>query len=827
MKQYYKAPIAALAAALLTALVALALSACDDSGGFTVTDSYRVLFYAQGGTPAPTTQTVIKGDRVVKPADPVFDGHTLAGWYTEAEALSLWNFDDPVTGDLALYAKWTDTVVEDGEWELSFNSQGGPPVSSVVVVDSETAAKPTDPVRSGYLFGGWHKEAACENPWDFDSDTVVAHTILYAKWTAMVTTFTVQFDPQGGTPAPADQTVEQGGKATQPTVTKPGFLPAGWGLALADGPAWDFTVDTVEGDMTLYARWTAVSEDQAVVTFNTGEGGPVLPSQAVDKGGKTTRPVPDPEKTGFEFDGWFKEQAYLNLWDFDSDTVEADTTIYAKWTALYTVTFDSRGGSDVESVVLRAGSKAPKPADPARGPDRFEGWHSSITDTLWNFDNAPTSSITLYAKWTAVCAVTFDSQGAAAVPKLEGVVEGSLITKPVDPAKDKNTFAGWYKEQGCANPWDFDNDTVVASITLYAKWTAKVSFNANNGSNAPADQTVTSGLPMSAPSAVPNRTGWSFAGWHKEAAAANRWNFAIDIVSGDMILYAKWEIVPATGIDNVPVDGLINEVLDMSAAAVAPPNASVKTIVWTVKSAGTTGVDPSAAGPSFTPTAAGTLVLTATVQGGGEGGVDYAKDFTIAITAIRKVTDIIDVPTGGFVDLDVDLGAAAVIPANATNKTIVWSVKTPGAGVTTISGSVFKPTAEGTLTLTATIANGSEDEAGNLSNYTKDFTIAVYSPEPAPGTVGMGADTTIELFAGTGTTPLPRDSVVIVAKNSTYYVRILTAYTNTVWRLNGTKSTATGNRLYLDTGKTGTAKLTVEAERNGAVDTGTYVFRIE
>jgi uncharacterized repeat protein (TIGR02543 family) len=580
----------------------------------------------------------------------------------------------------------------------------------------------------------------------------------------------------------------------------------------------------VEGDLTLYARWTAVSENQAVVTFNTGEGGPALPSQAVDIGGKAARPASDPEKTGFEFDGWFKDQLGLTPWDFDSDTVEADTTIYAKWTALYTVTFDSRGGSDVESVILRAGSKAPKPADPARGPDRFEGWYSSITDTLWNFDNAPTNSITLYAKWTAVCAVTFDSKDGGAVPKLEGIVEGSLVTKPTDPAKDKNTFAGWYKEQSYINPWDFAVDTVTANITLYAKWTAVVRFDANNGSNAPPDQTVTGGLPMAAPSAVPTRTGWSFAGWHKEAAAVNRWNFATDIVTGDMTLYAKWEIVPATGIDHVPVDGLINEALDLGAAAVVPPNASVKDIAWTVKSAGTTGVNTAA---PFTPTAAGTLVLTATVQNGGEGGADYAKDFTIAITAIRKVTDIVNVPTDGFVDLEVDLGGAAVVPPNATNKTIVWSVKTPGAGISTISGSVFKPTAEGTLTLTATIANGSEDAAGNLSNYTKDFTITVYSPEPAPGNVGLGEETTIKLYAGTGTTPLDVGGVVTVAKDSTYYVRILSAYTNVVWYLNGTRSTATGNRLYLDTGKTGMVRVTVEAESDGAVDTGTYVFKIE
>jgi uncharacterized repeat protein (TIGR02543 family) len=828
MKQYYKAPIAALAAALLTALAALALSGCDNpSGAPTEPETWTVAFNAQGGTSAPGPQTVAKGARADKPPDPAFGGRALIGWYTEADALNPWNFNDPVTGDLTLYAKWTLTVVEAGSWELSFNSRGGPAVEAQIVANGETAAMPTAPVRSNYDFRGWHKEAACENLWDFDTDIVTAHTILYARWTPTVITFTVQFDPRGGAPVPPDQTVEQGGKPTQPVVAKPGFLPAGWAPDPEDGPAWDFALDTVEEDLTLYARWTAVSEDQAVVSFNTGEGGPVLPSQAVDKGGKPTRPVPDPQKPGFDFDGWFKDQLGQTPWDFDTDTVEADTVIYAKWTALYTVTFDSRGGNDVEGAVVRAGSKAQKPADPTRGADRFEGWHSSVTDTPWNFDSVLTGSITLYARWTALYTVTFDSKGGDLVPKVEGLLEGATITEPTAPARDKNTFAGWHSDSAYANPWDFANDTVSGNITLYAKWTAKVQFNAAGGSNAPADQTVTSGLPMSAPSTVPGRVGWSFAGWHKELAGTNRWDFALDTVTGDMTLYAKWEIIPATGINNVPADGLINEALDLGDATVTPPNASVKDIVWTVKSAGTTGVDPATVDGPFTPTAAGTLVLTATVPKGGEGGEDYAENFDIKITTIREVADILNAPTDGFAGLDVDMGGATALPANATNKTIVWTVKTPGAGVASISGSVFKPTAVGTLVLTATIVNGSEDEAGNLSNYTKDFTIAVHSPESKPGNVGLGEDTTIKLYAGTNLTPLPTDSVVTVARDSTYYVRIPTAYTNIVWRLNGTISTVTGNRLYLDTGKVGTVKLTVEAVTNGVVDTGTYVFKIE
>jgi uncharacterized repeat protein (TIGR02543 family) len=242
-------------------------------------------------------------------------------------------------------------------------------------------------VRPGYWFEGWHKEAACENPWDFDFDTVTAHTTLYAKWTAIVIECTVRFDAQGGTPVPANQTVVKGGMATQPAVAREGFILAGWYPSPTEGPAWDFATDPVEEDLTLYARWTELEEDKAAVTFDTAGGVPVPPPQAVDRGGKAARPDTDPGKDGFEFDGWFKDQAGLAIWDFNSDTVEAATTLYAKWTALYTLTFDARNDSPVNSVILRAGSKAQKPDDPVRGPDRFEGWYSSVTDTPWNFDN--------------------------------------------------------------------------------------------------------------------------------------------------------------------------------------------------------------------------------------------------------------------------------------------------------------------------------------------------------------------------------------------------------------------------------------------------------
>lgn len=43
--------------------------------------------------------------------------------------------------------------------------------------------EPTAPTAEGYTFGGWYKESACSDDWDFGTDTVQDSMTLYAKWT--------------------------------------------------------------------------------------------------------------------------------------------------------------------------------------------------------------------------------------------------------------------------------------------------------------------------------------------------------------------------------------------------------------------------------------------------------------------------------------------------------------------------------------------------------------------------------------------------------------------------------------------------------------------
>jgi uncharacterized repeat protein (TIGR02543 family) len=137
--------------------------------------------------------------------------------------------------------------------------------------------------------------------------------------------------------------------------------------------------------------------------------------------------------------------------------------------------------------------------------------------------------------------VTFDSQGGTSVAS-KTVASGAMTTAPVPPTRAGYSFVGWHKEAACVNPWNFSSDVVTGNVTLYAKWTTgpvnTVTFDSQGGSAVAAVNAIP-GTAITAP-AVPTRPGYAFAGWHKEAACINAWNFATDTVTADITLYAKW-----------------------------------------------------------------------------------------------------------------------------------------------------------------------------------------------------------------------------------------------------------------------------------------------
>ena len=184
--------------------------------------------------------------------------------------------------------------------------------SPITLIGNQTVDLTSDTYKpianSGYLFKGY----------TYDSGTRT-FTAFY------VATYTVTFDVQSHGTAPDTQSIAVGEKAIKPTdPSEANITFAGWYKEAACTNAWDFDTDTVSVNTTLYAKWTADA------TFNVQSHGTAPDTQTIIVGGKATKPT-DPTCTGYVFRGWYKEAACTNAWDFDTDTVSVNTTLYAKW----------------------------------------------------------------------------------------------------------------------------------------------------------------------------------------------------------------------------------------------------------------------------------------------------------------------------------------------------------------------------------------------------------------------------------------------------------------------------------------------------------------
>ena len=289
-----------------------------------------------------------------------------------------------------------------------FNSNGGSAVESQIVKRGGKVTKPENPTKPRFTFVGWFKEASMTTEWKFDVDIVNSDITLYAKWSE---NFSVTFHSNEGSPV-APQTVAEGGKVNKPDdPTREGYRFSGW---FKDNDTfsfvWHFENDNVTDDVILYAKWTQLF----TVIFYNNEGSPVAP-QTVAEGGKANKPD-DPTREGYRFDGWYEDDEVFELkWDFVTVVID-NMTLHAKWTQLFTVNFNTNGGSDApESQTVAAGNKAIAPAVPAKtftgtltvaglynSPNNyvFDGWFAENEVETFDFDTPVTQSFTVTAKWS-------------------------------------------------------------------------------------------------------------------------------------------------------------------------------------------------------------------------------------------------------------------------------------------------------------------------------------------------------------------------------------------------------------------------------------------
>lgn len=101
-----------------------AATGSKSSGGSGRTKRYTVSFNTNGGNKI-TSQTVAKDNSAKEPTAPIKENFEFAGWYTDKELTTKYDFTEKVTKSFTLYAKWTEQKQENSGSEDVVNNNSG------------------------------------------------------------------------------------------------------------------------------------------------------------------------------------------------------------------------------------------------------------------------------------------------------------------------------------------------------------------------------------------------------------------------------------------------------------------------------------------------------------------------------------------------------------------------------------------------------------------------------------------------------------------------------------------------------------------------------
>lgn len=196
----------------------------------------------------------------------------------------------------------------------------------------------------------------------------------------------------------------------------------------------DYLVSTADGKDSYSASCqdvTVILSTNCIVTFETNGGSPLEPI-AVIYGETITRPE-DPVREGYSLEGWYTDIDLQNPWDFETDTVPGNMTLYAKWVKGSVSSDDSGIGIWMLLILILL-----------------------LVGLLL---------LLLFFRKKVTFVTDCDTQ----IPD-QKVWKGSAVHRPVEPKRPGRIFAGWYCDEERIRRWDFEEDMVEDHMTLYAKW---------------------------------------------------------------------------------------------------------------------------------------------------------------------------------------------------------------------------------------------------------------------------------------------------------------------------------------------------------------------
>jgi uncharacterized repeat protein (TIGR02543 family) len=324
-------------------------------------------------------------------------------------------------------------------YSVTYNANGGTgaPASQTKIHDISLTLSSIQPTRNGYTFIGWGTYSTDTAPDYYPGETYTGNAglTLYAIWQSnSPVTYTVSYNANGGTGAPASQTKTYGVTLTLSSVTpsRSGYTFLGWSTSsTASSPTYyPGGSYAANASATLYAVWLYNSPATYTVSYNANGGYGAPASQTKTYGVTLTLSSVTPSRSGYTFLGW-------------STSSMATSPTY------------SPGGSYTANA-------------------------SATLYAVWSYNG---SSVTTYT-------VSYNANGGYGAPASQTKTYGVTLTlSSVTPSRSGYTFLGWSISSAASSPTYYPGGsyTANASATLYAVWSSEANYDLSVSSVTPSD----------------------------------------------------------------------------------------------------------------------------------------------------------------------------------------------------------------------------------------------------------------------------------------------------------------------------------------------------
>lgn len=387
-----------------------------------------------------------------------------------------------VVGWTCLYDKYIKYVRDYTSPIVTFDANGGS-VSTKnmkVYLNANYGTLP-EPSRNGYLFAGWYTSANGGSRITQDSVvSIESNQTLYAHWTPNVS-YTITFDVDGGTGAPAPITALAGTTITISTQIpeKYGYDFLGWWVQgaegfIAPGATWE-----IYDDLNLIAYWSP--KTSYYISFNANGGTGVPSTQSKYAGETISISSVQPTRTGYTFVGWSTVlNGGIDYYPGSPYVNDSSVALYAVWNPVkYPIYFNANGGTGAPDTQYQTHFEylTLSSVVPQRAGYTFLGWSYTVDGAIAYQPGdqfGENRSVTLYAAW-APCTYTisYDANGGENAPAAQTKRHGQNITITTDvPTRAGYTFKGWMgtRESGVVELVPGQVCDYNYSWTFYALW---------------------------------------------------------------------------------------------------------------------------------------------------------------------------------------------------------------------------------------------------------------------------------------------------------------------------------------------------------------------